>query len=257
MTTPAGSITRLIDIARRLRSIAEELKNVELKSQLVDEISSLQELRDSLSSGDTQTIPAAAMLSETAPETAPASDQGHGRHDSGNNHGSGNHHGRPARLLGDSSMKVLEPTGDTDTYSLHIEASAPPAPVIQVTAAAPAGKAPAASKPASPTPEELARQAELKIAELEPLQQSLIRRMNEILTPEQTRARAIATKEAKDSGKTGRDAQQYVFEALHLTPEQKVQWAAARKDLQAVREQIAQQVALLMTDDQKQRIKQP
>jgi len=112
-------------------------------------------------------------------------------------------------------------------------------------------------QPVAPTPEELARQAELKIAELEPLQQSLIRRMNEILTPEQNRARAIATKEAKDSGKTGRDAQQHVFDALHLTPEQKVQWAAARKDLQAVREQIAQQVALLMTDDQKQRIKQP
>lgn len=252
MTNPAGSITRLIDIARRLRSIAEELKNVELKSQLVDEISTLQELRDSLGNGDTQTIPvvAAAVPAETTPENTPAGEHGHGRHDSGN------HHGRPARLLGDSSMKVLEPTGDTDTYSLHIEAPAPPAPVAQTNGAGPASVTKPV-QPATPSPEELAREAEAKIAELEPLQQSLIRRMNEILTPEQTRARAVATREAKDSGKTGRDAQQHVFDALHLTAEQKVQWAAARKDLQAVREQIAQQVALLMTDDQKQRIKQP
>lgn len=256
MTNPAGSITRLIDIARRLRSIAEVMKSVELKSQLVDEISTLQELRDSLGNGDTQTIPevSAAVPDEKNPATGSAGDQGHGRHDSGN------HHGRPARLLGDSSMKVLEPTGDTDTYSLHIDEAAPSVPAAQAAGAGPVAKSASVSRPVqpvAPTPEELSHQAELKIAELEPLQQSLIRRMNEILTPEQTRARAIATKEAKDSGKAGRDAQQYVFDALHLTPEQKVQWAAARKDLQAVREQIAQQVALLMTDDQKQRIKQP
>ena len=43
-----GGIDRVIKIARSLRDVAGELGKLDLKSQIIDEISTLQELRDDL-----------------------------------------------------------------------------------------------------------------------------------------------------------------------------------------------------------------
>jgi len=226
------SIGRIIEVARRLRDRADELKDVELKSQIVDEISVLLEIRESLSADDTQTIATAPPSPGGMQRTMP-----HSKHDGG--HAAA----RPTKLAAESAMRIIEPTGDSGTYSLHVDDDPPPVE-----------KSVAATKPTStprePTREEVAAKAEMRIAELEPLQQATLKRQNDILTAEQTRIRVQATKQAKEQGKTGKEAAQFVIDALKLSPEQKTQWIAARKDLQAIREEIAKQVQFLMTDEQ-------
>lgn len=226
------SIGRIIEVARRLRDRADDLKDVELKSQIVDEIAVLLEIRESLATDDTQTIATAPPASGGMQRIVP-----HGKHETG--HASA----RPTKLSAESAMRIIEPTGDSGTYSLHVDDDPPPVEK-------PAVATQAASTPREPTREELAARAEMRIAELEPLQQATIKRQNEILTAEQTRIRVQATKQAKEQGKTGKEAAQFVIDALKLSPEQKTQWIAARKDLQAIREEIAKQVQFLMTDEQ-------
>ena len=48
MSSIHESLSRLVDTARQLRDMAGELGNLELKSTIVDEISTLQEIHDAL-----------------------------------------------------------------------------------------------------------------------------------------------------------------------------------------------------------------
>ena len=119
--------------------------------------------------------------------------------------------------------------------------------------------APVPPAPAAPVIDQAARelrakQAEMRIAELEPLQQAILKRMNDILTPDQRKSRLQASKAARDAGKTGVELQQIINNAMHLNAEQAAQWAIAKKDLQAVRSDIAKEVAHLLTDDQKKAV---
>jgi len=95
---------------------------------------------------------------------------------------------------------------------------------------------------------ELRAMAEMRIADLEPLERDAQRRLDTVLTPEQKQIKMQATKAGREAGKSSRDLQLYVHKAMKTTPEQRHQISAARKDLQRLREAIDKEREVLDAD---------
>lgn len=237
MSSIQQSVTRLIETARQLRRIADELSNVELKAQIVDEISNLQDIRDTLAdSGDTTVdLPAATAQQaddqkSAEPEPAP----------------------EKPKALGDNSMSVYTPAENAGTYALTEEKEEPEVveepPVDEIE-----------EKPISAdNPEQAAKraaQAEKVIAELEVILQDAIHTMNSTLTPEQKKIKVRETKAGEAAGKSAAEIRNAVFAAMKLTDEQKIRISDSRKQIQQIRASIAEELTWLMDDDQREQIK--
>ena len=78
---------------------------------------------------------------------------------------------------------------------------------------------------------------------------------NSIITADQKKARAAATKKAKDDGKKGKELRDVVNAAFAITPDQKEQQVECKKATSALQKQIKTQFAALLTDEQKAKIK--
>lgn len=228
MSSVQQSVTRLIESARRLRDVAGQLDNAELKAQIVDEISTLQDLREDLvSAGDTTVDLPAAMVAQPSDVT----DE------------------KKSTPLGDNSMSVYTPSKNTGTYSLTEEEE--PVEVV-------ADKSKTASTPPVDDPEKKARraaEAEKVIAELETILQDAIRSMNDTLTPEQKKIKVRATKAGEAAGKTAGEIRNSVFAAMKLSDEQKIRISDARKQITQLRASIAEEVTFLMDDQQRAQVK--
>ena len=274
MSSISESIGRLIATARKLRQAADELGNVDLKSQIIDEISTLQEIREELSeeggshvlsSTDLAAVVKAAAsvkVEEPAAEKAPQ--------ESGQ------------LMLKEAKFAVIAPSDDGDPYGIgadskdeavdtstddgESDASDDEVETVAVAVARPAEdknqqkkkaeagpepEAKATKEPTKPklTPEQRAM-VEMRIADLEPLQLNAQRRLESVLTPEQKQIKAQATKAGREAGKSGHELQLYVHKAMKTTPEQRHQISAARKDLQRIRDAIEKERAVLGSDDE-------
>ncbi len=217
MSDVAGSISRLVEIARRLRTAADELGQVEIKSQIVDEISILQEMRDE-ARADGDHLDHEVVEAEQV-EVAEDS---------------------PVELHEDAGLGIVEPTGKEETYSLTPEEENEENGAAD-EAASPGGDAetdaPATPK-AGPKFDERHAVIEMRIADLEQLEQAATKRMNDVPTVEQRQTKAKAQKAGREAGKSGKELQQYAYGAMHLTPEQRSEIQAARKDVLSLREAI-------------------
>lgn len=242
-----AGIDRVIKIARSLRDTAGELGKLDLKSQVIDEISILQELRDEMDLLVGAAVSHDTAAQESGRDTETLSSSGF--------------------KLADNTMAVIQPSGDTDTYQIapipEPEPEPSPAPAAEgdATAETTASAEDGAEKSSKPDSAEAgdadrsrAAQAELRIAELEPLHAAAVKRVNAVLTPEQNRIRVKATKAARAAGRTGADARNYIYSAMKLTEQQKVDLAAAKKELSSIRQAIAQEIEFLLDEDQKKRV---
>ncbi|ADB18929.1 conserved hypothetical protein [Pirellula staleyi DSM 6068] len=75
-----------------------------------------------------------------------------------------------------------------------------------------------------------------------------------LLTPEQKKAKATASKEAKAAGKKGKEAAEAVSAALNLTDEQKTKMADAEKSLKEAQAAFTAAVAEVLTPEQKAKV---
>jgi hypothetical protein len=212
MSDVAGSISRLVEIARRLRTAADELGQVEIKSQIVDEISVLQEMRDEARDDgdhlDYEVVEAEQV--EVAEDSS-------------------------VELHEDAGLGIVEPTGKEETYSLTPEEENGAAD--EAASSGGDADAPATAK-AGPKFDERRAVIEMRIADLEQLEQAATKRMNDVPTVEQRQTKAKAQKAGREAGKSGKELQQYAYGAMHLTPEQRSEIQAARKDVLSLREAI-------------------
>ena len=76
-----------------------------------------------------------------------------------------------------------------------------------------------------------------------------------IITADQKKARAEATKKAKADGKKGKELRAAVNAALAITADQKTKQAETKKAMAALNKQIKTQFAALLTDEQKAKLK--
>jgi len=228
MSSVHKSITRLIESARRLRDAADQLGNADLKSQIVDEISALQDLREDLAgSGDTTVdlpagIAAAAQSSQAAPNKPKA--------------------------LGDNPMNVYTPSNQMGrTYALTEEEE----PVEEVVdeAAKKKRQADDAEKKAK-----RAAEAEKVIAELEVILQDAIRSMNDCLSQEQKKIKVRETRAGEAAGKSAAEIRNTVLSAMKLSDDQKIKISDARKQVAQIRASIAAEVTYLMDDQQRAQV---
>ena len=79
-------------------------------------------------------------------------------------------------------------------------------------------------------------------------------KVDEILTPDQRRAKRQAQKAAKEAGKKGKEAEADVAAAVTLTDEQKEKMAAAEKDVQAAREAMNAALREVLDDEQEAKV---
>ena len=219
MSDVAGSISRLVEIARRLRVVADELGHVEIKSQIVDEISTLQEMRDEFPGHE--------------------ADPGHEVADAEQLEVTQN---SPVEMHEDAGLGIVEPTGKEETYSLTPEEENEPSEDVSLPGAdadAAVDDVPAtATVKAGPNFDERRAVIEMRIVDLEQLELVATKRMNDVPTAEQRQTKAKAQKAGRDAGKSGKELQQYAYGAMHLTPEQRSDIQAARKDVLSLREAI-------------------
>ena len=87
-----------------------------------------------------------------------------------------------------------------------------------------------------------------KLAELRKKQASII-------TADQKKARAEATKKAKADGKKGKELRAVTNAAFAFTADQKTQQAETKKAMGALQKEIRTQFAALLTDEQKAKLK--
>ena len=225
MSDISANVDRLVEIARRLRTAAGELGQVEIKSQIVDEISELQEIRDELRGSDTK---AEAATSEVQDESE----------------------NPPVEVLADAGIGIVEPTGNEETYSLTPEDESSDSAESADDSAQPnetesdSGPANTPAQTKDTTAEQRAL-IEMRIADLEQLEQAATKRMNDVPTPEQKQIKAKALKAGREAGRSGKELQQYANGAMHLSPEQRSEIQAARKDVLSLREAIAKERASL------------
>lgn len=252
------AIGGLIDSAKRLRSLADELQSVELKSRIVDEIVRLQELREQAFND------AISGNGESADSTSDEAKS------------------EKALLPDDESTKFarLEPSADGETYSLTPEedqsSTKPDSDVEEEAAASLLADEESAGTSASSSDTELRFSstsdteqipssdvqlqdlpeekrfavAQARIAELEPLHQAALRKMNDVLTDEQQARKTAATKKHRKAGLKGKELQAAVRNALDLTDEQQQQLSLARREVVHVRQAIAHQVEGLLSKEQ-------
>lgn len=263
MTDGHDAIVALIDAAKRLRATADKLGDVETKAQILDVLVDLQELRElefhgeSAESIATETQTVSEQSTAELPVTAPAQ----------NLPAEQNH--EPARL---------EPSGEIETYTFaqqqpeeanesSADGDTPDTPAAGSTDGKQAGadgakrkrKKPPAPPTEMPADDELTEEkrfaiAEQRIAELEPLHQAALKRMNEVLSPEQAARKAAATKKGLAAGLRGKQLQDAVFAVLDLTDEQQQQLEKGRNDLHRVRLAIGKQVEDLLSKEQIDRL---
>ena len=81
------------------------------------------------------------------------------------------------------------------------------------------------------------------------------KKANGIITADQKKARAAATKKAKADGKKGKELRTAANAAFAITADQKAQQAECKKAMGALQKQIRTQFAALLTDEQKAKIK--
>lgn len=208
-------INRLVEIARRLRLAADELGQVDLKSQIVDEISTLQEIRDDLhSDGNVVEVNPPQAVSPETGSSSPVEN---------------------AESLTDASMGIVEPTGKEETYSFTAEEEGgDPPPDVPVDTDEPIVEKPKGG----PSVDERRAIIEMRIADLEQLEQAATRRMNDVPTAEQKQIKAKAMHAGREAGRTGKELQQYALGAMRLSSEQRSELQAARKDVLSLREAI-------------------
>ncbi|WP_298866335.1 hypothetical protein [uncultured Gimesia sp.] len=77
----------------------------------------------------------------------------------------------------------------------------------------------------------------------------------EILTADQTKARRTAMKDAKDSGKKGKELRDAVSAALDLSDDQKKQMKELQKETRALNGEVRGKVAKVLTAEQLTKIK--
>jgi len=234
MSSIQESLSRLVETARQLRDIAGELGNLDLKSQIVDEISNLQDIHETLArSGDTS-----VDLPVTTDPPPPVTN-----------------HGTLPKPLGDDSMSVYTPAENAGTYALSgdTEASADAEPET-ITASDHTGPPESATDTAADTSQR-ATQAEETIAQLEQILQSTIRSMNSVLTVEQKRIKVRETRAAEGTGLTAGELRNRIYAAMMLSDEQKAQIASARKQISELRASIAEELTHLMDDEQRAKVK--
>jgi hypothetical protein len=220
------NIAALIDSAKTLRQIAEEQENLELKSRIVDEISKLQEIREQVHAGGAQTAPPGLTNAGAGEDPAPG-------------------------LLDNQSHAVrLEPPKDSDTYSIAANEETDKATDESSDTDVDIPIATGAQDTEELTEEQRFMLAESRIAELEPLHQSILRKMNDVLTDDQKRTKSVASKAGRKAGLAGKELQKSVMTALLLSEEQQQQMVEARKELQRVRMAIAKQVEGLLDKGQ-------
>jgi len=78
----------------------------------------------------------------------------------------------------------------------------------------------------------------------------------DVMTPEQKKAAAEASKKAKAEGKTGKELNQAVAEAVKLTDEQKEKQAEARKVMQPLEKELRAKVMDVLTPEQQAKVKE-
>jgi len=219
-------INRLVEIARRLRAAADELGQVDVKSQIVDEISTLQEIRDELhGDGSVAEMNSPVAVPEKTDSPSPVEN---------------------AEPLDDASMGIVEPTGKEETYSItpEEEGGTPPPTVAADT------DEPSVEKPkAGPSEDERRAIIEMRIADLEQLEQAASRRMKDVPSAEQRQIKSRAQKAGREAGKSGKELQQYAMGAMRLSPEQRSELQAARKDVLSLREAIEKERSSLESLD--------
>ena len=76
-----------------------------------------------------------------------------------------------------------------------------------------------------------------------------------IITADQKKARAAATKKAKADGKKGKELRAAANAAFAITADQKAQQAECKKAMGALNKEVRTQFAALLTDEQKAKIK--
>ena len=77
----------------------------------------------------------------------------------------------------------------------------------------------------------------------------------DVTTPEQKKACAEATKEAKAAGKKGKELAEAGKAAVTLTDDQKTQLADAKKEMKALEKELRAKVMDVLTPEQKEQVK--
>uniref|UniRef100_A0A7C4QPP8 Periplasmic heavy metal sensor n=1 Tax=Schlesneria paludicola TaxID=360056 RepID=A0A7C4QPP8_9PLAN len=80
------------------------------------------------------------------------------------------------------------------------------------------------------------------------------KKLDDLLSPEQKQARKDAAAKAKSEKLKGKAAQEAIFGALKLSPEQKEKYEAAQKELQELQAKVRAKMAEFLTDEQKAKI---
>jgi hypothetical protein len=227
MSDVAGSISRLVEVARRLRAAADELGQLDIKSQIVDEISTLQEIRDAVQGA--------------AGDLGAGGDKGD--HDAEPDQAE-TPTGSPVEIQADAGIGVVEPTGKEETYSLTPEEEGGAAEAV-APEDGDAEEESSQPKKTGPGLDERRAVAEMRIADLEQLEQAATKRMNDVPTVEQRQIKAKAQKAGRDAGKSGKELQQYAMGAMRLSSTQRSEIQVARKDVLSLREAIEKERASL------------
>jgi hypothetical protein len=213
-------ISALVEVARCLRTAADELGRLDIKSQIVDEISTLQEIRDTVqdAAGDKGAGGDKAHHDAEPDETETPADS-------------------PLEIQADAGIGVVEPTGKEETYSLTPEEEAGAEDAVTQGSDEFEDKSSEPEK-TGPNLDDRRTQIEMRIADLEQLEQAATKRMNDVPTVEQRQIKAKAQKAGREAGKSGKELQQYALGAMRLSPEQRSELQAARKDVLSLREAI-------------------
>jgi Spy/CpxP family protein refolding chaperone len=100
----------------------------------------------------------------------------------------------------------------------------------------------------------LSSEQKIKLAAIDKVYSSkfaaLAEKANEILTAEQKKARDEAVKAAKAAGKKGKELREAAKAALKLTDAQKPKMAEVRKDMAALRKNLRETIATVLTSEQ-------
>jgi hypothetical protein len=236
MSDVVACISRLVKSARRLRAAADELGQLDLKSEIVDEITTLQEIREELADDSHLTETEIAVPSAAA--AAPAAASPGADSDSST---------LTVAAMDDAPMGVVKPTGKEETYSLNPEEEAEEVETASASAA-PTEDSESDSRsdgPKGPSVDERRAVIEMRMADLEQLEQDATRRLNDVPSAEQKKIKVKANHAGREAGKAGKELQQFVYGAMKLTHDQKVEIQAVRKDLASLREAIAKEQASL------------
>ena len=118
----------------------------------------------------------------------------------------------------------------------------------------------AASSPVFQLPKEVEltaeQQAKLEAVKKEyaPKVAELQGKLNEILSPEQRKARKEAADKAKEDKLTGKERTQAVTQALKLTPEQQDKWDKTQKELNDLTASIRGKIGDFLTEEQRMKV---